>query len=120
VGAIHLPLVEDHVAFYVTNTMMELLQVKGIFGGLDHENPHEHIRNFVGTCNPFSFKDISQESIWLWLFPFSLMGEATKWLAELPRDSIISWEELTEAFYVRLFPRSKMVNMRITSKTSGR
>ncbi|WMV41111.1 hypothetical protein MTR67_034496 [Solanum verrucosum] len=29
------------------------------------------------------------------------MGEATKWLGDLPRDSITTWDELTKAFYIR-------------------
>jgi len=62
-------------------------------------------------CSPFSLKDILQESIPLQFFPFSLMGEATIYLAELPRKSILSWEELTESFYLRFFPPSKMVKL---------
>jgi len=40
------------------------------------------------------------------------MGEATKWLTDLPRNSITSWEELTNAFYVRFLAPSKMVTLR--------
>ncbi|WMV13810.1 hypothetical protein MTR67_007195 [Solanum verrucosum] len=40
------------------------------------------------------------------------MREATKWLADLPRESITSWEELTDAFYVWFFPPLKMVKLR--------
>ncbi|KAK4736862.1 hypothetical protein R3W88_000559 [Solanum pinnatisectum] len=86
--------------------------MNGLYGGLAHEDPYEHIRNFVDVCGPFSFKNISQESICLKLFSFSLMGDATKWLAELPRDSITSWDELTIIFFVRFFPPSNMKTLR--------
>ena len=44
------------------------------------------------------FKKYSQETVRLRLFPFSLNGEAWKWLAELPRESITFSEELVTTF----------------------
>lgn len=62
-------------------------------------------------CTPLSFKNLPQEAIRLRLFPLSLCGEATKWLFELQKNSIKSWEELISAFHKRFFPPSKMIKL---------
>ncbi|WMV45666.1 hypothetical protein MTR67_039051 [Solanum verrucosum] len=67
--------------------MLHRLQMKGLFGGLAHEDPHDHIQNFV---------DAKQRSGW----------------SIYQGNQSTSLEELTDVFYVRFFLPSKMVKLR--------
>lgn len=90
--------------FQVTSPMLNLLQMKGLFGGQAVEDGNLHILNFVDVFLPFMMWDISHESIRLWLFSFSLISEATLWLLEFPQGLITSWAKLKVAFTERFFP----------------
>lgn len=53
-GAINIPKAEDDAMFEVASTILHLLQMQVLYGGLEHEDPYDHVRNFIEVCNPFS------------------------------------------------------------------
>ncbi|XP_057984615.1 uncharacterized protein LOC131169408 [Hevea brasiliensis] len=55
---------------------------------------------------------VSNDAIWLRLFPFSLKNRAREWLHSLPPGSITTWDELSQAFLAQYFPPSKTVKLR--------
>lgn len=52
-GAIFLQKDHGNVTFQVTSMSLYLLKMKEHYRGLDHEYPHQHVRNFIEICSPF-------------------------------------------------------------------
>ncbi|KAH0712190.1 hypothetical protein KY289_008149 [Solanum tuberosum] len=110
-GAIVLPALPPGVKFTITSTMIQLLNLKGMFRGAAGVDANQHLMNFVAICNSQKIPRVNQTTMRLRLFPLSLTGEATYWLNEIPDDSIKTWNELKEAFLERFFPESKELQM---------
>lgn len=98
-GVIQILSIVGSDVFHITETMIQLLQMKGNFGALTHEDTIEHLTNFMEACGTFVFKNISQECVRLRSFPLFLTGEATRWLPEFQNDPVSALEELNDDFF---------------------
>jgi hypothetical protein len=84
-----------------------IIQLLPSFHGFDHEDPYQHVKDFLKICSTFRFQNFSDESVHLKLFPFSLKEKAKAWLnSNVPR-SITSWEIFVTKFLNKFFPVSK-------------
>ncbi|XP_010520721.1 PREDICTED: uncharacterized protein LOC104799779 [Tarenaya hassleriana] len=78
------------------------------FRGRPNEDPIPHLTRFKLLCQSVrTVRGVTDESLMLIAFPFSLMDTALEWLYTLPPDSICSWEQMQEKFMQRFFPASK-------------
>nr|GEW56275.1 reverse transcriptase domain-containing protein [Tanacetum cinerariifolium] len=71
------------------------------------QDPHNHLRFFNKVTSTFRHPEVSNTTIKLLLFPFSLEGEARIWLDKEPPRSILTWEDLVSKFINQFFPPSK-------------
>ncbi|KAJ9159637.1 hypothetical protein P3X46_025128 [Hevea brasiliensis] len=74
------------------------------FGGSPSESPHVHLAHFLEISDMLKINGVSDDAIRLRLFPFSLKDQAREWLHSLPPGSIITWDELSQAFLAQYFP----------------
>nr|GEZ58759.1 reverse transcriptase domain-containing protein [Tanacetum cinerariifolium] len=79
--------------FELKHGLLTLVQNKQFFRH-DKEDPHAHIRYFNMITSTLKFPNVSNTSIKLMLFPFSLEGAAQIWLEKEPPRSIFTWDDL--------------------------
>ena len=102
----------DAVHFEFKPMMFQMLQTIGQFGGFPHEDPHEHLKQFLEVCSNFIIPGVSEDAFRLKLFPYSLKDKAKSWLNSLEPNSIHTWNELAEKFLSKYFPPIKNARMR--------
>ncbi|KAH0761321.1 hypothetical protein KY290_017394 [Solanum tuberosum] len=97
-GVIVLPAILPGVKFTITSTMIQLLNLKGLFRGAAGDDANHHLMKFVTICKSQDIPGVNQIAMRLRLFALSLTREATNWFNEMPDDSIQTWNELKESF----------------------
>nr|GEZ93540.1 reverse transcriptase domain-containing protein [Tanacetum cinerariifolium] len=97
--------------FELKHGLLTLVQNKQFFGH-DKDDPHAHVRYFNKITSTLKFPNVSNTSIKLMLFLFSLEGATWIWLEkDFPR-SIFTWDDLVLKFINQFFPPSKTTNLR--------
>jgi len=57
------------------------------------------------------YNQMTEESLKLRLFPFTLKEKAKAWLLSLQPGSIFTWADLAEAFYRKFYSKQKTATM---------
>ncbi|XP_073152742.1 uncharacterized protein [Henckelia pumila] len=107
--------------FDIKPAIIQMVQNTVQFGGMKIDDPYAHLTNFLEICDTFKMQGVSDDTIRLRLFPFSLRDKAKAWLTNLPAGSITTWDDLAKAFLTKYFPPSKSMKLRadITKFTQG-
>nr|GEY35715.1 reverse transcriptase domain-containing protein [Tanacetum cinerariifolium] len=95
--------------FELKQTLINLVQSNQFPG---RQDPHNHLRFFNKVTSTFRHPEVSNTTIELLLFPFSLEGEARIWLDKEPPRSILTSEDLVSKFINQFFQLSKTTYLR--------
>ncbi|XP_021713457.1 uncharacterized protein LOC110681611 [Chenopodium quinoa] len=83
------------------------------YSGAKNECPLNHLKEFEKYCNTIKVNGVSQEFIWLKLFPFSLISRALEWLdKEVKPNSLRTWDKVTKKFLSWFYPQKKTAEAR--------
>ncbi|KAK5785445.1 hypothetical protein PVK06_040032 [Gossypium arboreum] len=98
--------------FELKPNTIQMIQQFVQFDCLQDEDPNAHLENFLEFCDTFKINGVSDDTIHLQLFLFSLRNKAKQWLNSLPQGSITTWEQMTEKFLLKYFPSTKTTKLR--------
>ncbi|GJV00291.1 hypothetical protein Tco_1329561 [Tanacetum coccineum] len=76
------------------------------FHGLPGDDTNRHIDKFLEITQHMKQNGVSDDSIRLSLFPYSLMHHAIAWYDRIPRNSILSFDDMMRKFISKYFPPS--------------
>lgn len=68
----------------IKSAIIQMIQTSTQFYGLSTANLYANIANFLEICDTFKQNGVSEDAIYLRLFPFSLRVKAKEWLHSLP------------------------------------
>ncbi|XP_040996048.1 uncharacterized protein LOC121242223 [Juglans microcarpa x Juglans regia] len=82
------------------------------FSGLPLDDLNIHLVMFLEICDTIKINGVTEDTIRLRLFLFSLRNKARGWLQSLQLGSITSWQDMTEKFLAKFFPHAKIAQLR--------
>ena len=82
------------------------------FSGSPLDDPKIHLMMFLEICDTIKMNGVTEDTIRLRLFPFSLRDKARGWLQSLHLGSITSWQDMAEKFLAKFFPPAKIAQLK--------
>ncbi|WVZ21467.1 hypothetical protein V8G54_008789 [Vigna mungo] len=100
----HLPLEQNASGVELKPGFIRLLPT---FHGWEHEDPHQHIREFILVCSSMTPSGAAEELVMMKAFPLSLQDTARYWMI-YQQQPFGSWQEMQIRFLNRFFPASRV------------
>ncbi|GJX26437.1 reverse transcriptase domain-containing protein [Tanacetum coccineum] len=98
--------------FGLKNDMIQLVQNSCQFHGLPGDDANKHLDKFLHVTQSIKVNGVTDDALRLYLFPYSLTHHATSWFDRLPRNSILSFDQMATKFLSKYFPPSMVTKLR--------
>lgn len=90
----------------IKSSMINLVQ-NSTFNGLPSENPLDHLDRFGRLCRTLKMNGVTEDTIRMILFPFSLGNKASQWERNIPSELVTNWDQWKKEFLSKFFPKQK-------------
>ena len=82
------------------------------YSGLSHEHPMDHLERFEDRVSALKANGVPKDYLLYKLFKYSLAGEASHWLKQLPPGSLTSCADIKNAFLRNFFDEARAEDLR--------
>ncbi|GJT41317.1 reverse transcriptase domain-containing protein [Tanacetum coccineum] len=98
--------------FGLKNRMIQQVQNSCLFHGLPGDDANKHLDKFLTITWSMKQNGVTDDALRLYLFPYSLTHHATAWFDRLPKNSILTFQEMATKFLSKYFPPSMVTKLR--------
>lgn len=102
--------------FELKSALIHMVQ-QNQFGGAATSDPNMHQRTFLEIADTVKINGITDDTIRLHLFLFSLRNQARSWLQSVSSGSIDTWEDMAVKFLAKYFSPATSVELKIEIST---
>nr|GEV65190.1 reverse transcriptase domain-containing protein [Tanacetum cinerariifolium] len=106
------PIAIQAMNFGLKNDMIQQVQNSCQFHGLPGDDANKHLDKFLHVTQSIKVNGVTNDALYLYLFPHSLTHHATAWFDRLPRNSINTFEQMAKMFLEKYFPPSMVTKLR--------
>nr|GEY09081.1 reverse transcriptase domain-containing protein [Tanacetum cinerariifolium] len=106
------PITIEATNFGHKNDMIQEVQNSCQFHGLLDDDASKHLDKFLHVTQSIKVNGVTDDAIFLYLFPHSRTHHATAWFDCLPTNSINTFEQMAKMFLRKYFPPSMVTKLR--------
>nr|GEX30166.1 reverse transcriptase domain-containing protein [Tanacetum cinerariifolium] len=106
------PIAIQGMNFGLKNDMIQQVQHSCQFHGLPGDDANKHLNKFLHVTQSMKVNGVTDDALYLYLFPHSLTHHSTAWFDHLPRNSINTFEQMAKMFLEKYFPPSMVTKLR--------